>query len=493
MAQDHTLSSAGTSSPNVNDQLREDIIRTLSPVATPLAASQLIGTQSKTEQAARESVYLSDVYDDYLGAPEEKILQETGQALKQANASLDERPAPLPKDDGLAQRSIPDVAPLSPRKTPQPETATGPKRFSWEQNLEDPVIPSPAEAPRSVLSPEAADGKAKIASPPLVSPASTLQADNQPASQITHQVSQVSILAPGSAALEPPSPVSVTSGGKGSMSVLSTEKESETTSKLVPEKATDAVHMGAPETAPEQQASEQPPPTVPGIGNDGDRRLSLAEEKVLLEQPGDAASSSPTHVASPLDSYPVEQKTAATPESPGLPSGANSKILGWREILNKPSPEQRIQAFEEARQQYAAMDSGLSGWIMQMASQPDPSDTATSPGQGPRLASGTPASPGASPGGASLPTPQPYYQQYLNASNPSLAGSHAGLARPSTGNMLQGQQQSPGGYGNSGNQVGAKSKELLHAAGVFGNKATKSGLKLFNKGKNRLRGADKVN
>ncbi|KAL7621730.1 hypothetical protein AAE478_009057 [Parahypoxylon ruwenzoriense] len=211
-------------------------------------------------------------------------------------------------------------------------------------------------------------------------------------------------------------------------------------------------------------------------------RLSFAEEKekVLIQ----SYSNTPSEEQHPALAKPPELTLAPSPVIQSIPQ---AKIMAFRDILNIVSIEQRINKFDETRAQFYSMDSGLSNWIAYMQSQPEHVATIMCAGGQP---GGTLAQGQTSPG-SQLPTQQPYYQQYLNASNPSAPPGQ--LGRTSTSNLQQmftGQPMS--GFG-SGNQVGAKSKELLHAAGAFGNKGMKSGMKLFNKGKSKLRGTgDKV-
>lgn len=163
----------------------------------------------------------------------------------------------------------------------------------------------------------------------------------------------------------------------------------------------------------------------------------------------------------------------------GHTANTAAKIMPFREILSIGLPQHRIQKFDETRVQFFNMDTGLGDWLHHMQSQGecavgdhhhsgnDMASSATAPA-----------------------SQQPYYQQYLNASNPNLSipiptrsatVNHGGQSP----NVPQGQQGASGF--NNGVQVGTKGKELLQAAGVLGNKGVKTGMKFFNKSKTKLR------
>lgn len=155
--------------------------------------------------------------------------------------------------------------------------------------------------------------------------------------------------------------------------------------------------------------------------------------------------------------------------------------------------------FNETRQQFATMDSGLSDWIQQIQTQfPEEHGSAGGAWSGPggAIPGGSTRSKFAKTAGGVAPMQQPYYQQYLNASSPPTPSTPTSGVKPGSG-VPTGSQQ---GFSSTGNkittqQVQAKGKELLHTAGIFGGKAGKAGKGLLAKGKNKLRaagGGDKV-
>ncbi|KAM0280161.1 hypothetical protein ACHAQH_004233 [Verticillium albo-atrum] len=491
-----TLSTINSPSPvKESDKLREEIIRTLSPVRPThdedAPGDSKGGLSALPGQAARESTYLHGVYDDYWSGPDDRPAH--GKQLES-----DPNP-PIPATDGAMLPSpremsdIPPLSPRSPRRDPveepsvTPEASLLPRRFSWEASNED--KPQAAEQRGATASPpsfaiDTSSGPLSQQSPPpaptVEEPESIFRDDDKPPSSATdelpsrlaqnanmgildnaalvsHQVSQVSTLPrekQDSVAPEPPSPISVTSDKPPAI----TEE-------------------------PEPKRLVEP------------RRLSLAEEKRPLQ----VSSSDQT---SPLPSpggHPAlaEPPSSANPEAeglvtqqqlssqPALPVQPAQKLLSFREILDLPSAADRIAKYNETRAQFAAMDSGLNNWMVGLQSQHPEHGPAASSYQT-SVTAGPPGSASAqrSPTNAPLASQQPYYQQYLNASSPAVTPGAPG--RPSTGNMAGGGLHSPSSdFKHSSGQVGAKGKELLLGA-------AKAGKGLLSKGKNKLRGGDKV-
>ncbi|KAI2463012.1 hypothetical protein F4781DRAFT_417969 [Annulohypoxylon bovei var. microspora] len=446
-----TMSTVDTASPEKeSDKLREEIFKSLSasPATTAPDASVVLGSANDGYDPApggltRESTYLSGVYDEYLSQPEEKSLQETGRLLKQGSKLANETTS---SPSIQRESSFPDIAPLSPRRSPVQETTRRPRRFSWENSAEkttqDPAEADPsAPVPSHGLNPTTQNENEPTPGLELGAAAnsSALQVQAEGPSPISHQVSQVSSQSPGdlsSILPEPLSPVSLPT-----------------------------------DTNPEFQTA------IPDIS-----RLSFADEKekVLIEAPRNV----PSTEQHPALSNPIELVHTPSPPAQSVTtaqSASNAKIMAFRDILNQVSIEQRVQKFEETQHQFYSMESGLSNWLSYMQSQPEH-------GAGITLLGKLPVAQGqTSPSAVQPPTQQPYYQQYLNASNPGAPPAQIGrVPSGSLQHMFTGQPISS--FGPSGKEVGAKSKELLQAAGAFGNKGVKSGMKLFNRGKNKLRG-----
>ncbi|KAI8631665.1 hypothetical protein F5Y19DRAFT_401694 [Xylariaceae sp. FL1651] len=460
-----TVSTIETASPEKeSDKLREEIIKSLSPAPGSPSASGL-PTEDDTDTSptpgdlTRESTYLAGVYDDYLSPAEEKSLQEVSQIAKKSaqtpqNHITEPNTGIIPE---LNEMPVSQPAPLSPVKSPM-TTNNRSRRFSWEQGLEEVALGQvEAESAASVF-PQRPQGhgqggnntgldtKANAISPVSAS----LGTETGALGTISHQVSQVSSRAPEDAslaAIEPPSPISY-------------------------------------------MADKSPKPTTSDEPNNSYPSLADEKQKVLIDDTRSETSSTvEQHPA--LAKAPEQEHLASSlmGQAPDV-SAQQLRLMPFREILNIGSPEQRIKKFDETRDQFYAMDSGLSDWLVYLQSQLEHAN-AVAPirAQSPVSNTGSqPASVGTQ-GASQLP----YYQQMINASRASVPASHA--RRTSVGNvqhLMAGQSSS---FGGSGNQVGTKSKELLHAAGAFGNKGMKSGMKLFNKGKNKLRertGGDKA-
>ena len=172
--------------------------------------------------------------------------------------------------------------------------------------------------------------------------------------------------------------------------------------------------------------------------------------------------------------------------SPPLPPSAQPKIRAFREIMNLKSPEERIQAYDKAREQVVNQNTGLAHWLAVKSREwPEHGDVLSSSQQplagdlGHRPSPSRSKLSGLRPGGGQ-PAPQPYYQQYLGASQHNMSSEAAGVSASSSG-VAQG--ISPGGTSGK-----TKTKDFLHSAGLFGAKG------LFSKGKSKLRGSggDKV-
>lgn len=444
-----TMSTVGTASPlKESDKLREEIMRSLSPnpMSPENSGEAAATTSADQDDVLRESRYLSGVYDDYLSLAEEKTLQETGRAIRNESMSTaQQNEAPGSTAGATTQHNpLPEVAPLSSKRTPEPEPAKLKKRFSWEQSPE----PDPATAAET-------QPTSKVS--PLELELHNRQLAGSPAENISAQSGN-------------------TAGGPTSQ----------------PEGASrPSAELPIPLDLINSPSSDHPSPISlvadehSGGAAVGDRRRSLTEEKVLVDSsshpmlppsstdhPALSRSPSPPAEGSPADTAMVSLGASATP------LGQQPKIMPFKEILSLPSADQRTQKFDETRDQFFRMDSGLSNWLMHMQAQVEGAD-GTSAGDAQQDIKG-----GATQSGSQPSTQQPYYQQYLNASTPNPT---MGLQRTMSGNLLGPSGSTTSGFNSGHHQVGAKGKELLHTAGAFGNKGIKSGMKLFSKGKSKLR------
>ena len=169
------------------------------------------------------------------------------------------------------------------------------------------------------------------------------------------------------------------------------------------------------------------------------------------------------------------------PVSPSqAPVNPQSKIPAFREILALKTPTERIRGYDDARSQFASMDTGLARWLAATVdSLPEHRDLLDATGRPAQAFRGHKPSPSKSKLGGLLSTPDG-----ATTAGPIMVTSSQGLS-PSGGS----------GAKISSQQVQAKGKDLLHSAGKYGGKANVAAKGLFSKGKSKFRaasGAEKV-
>ena len=207
----------------------------------------------------------------------------------------------------------------------------------------------------------------------------------------------------------------------------------------------------------------------------------------------------PRNAANVIPNIIAEERNLPPPP----PLGAQPKIRAFREILALKTSNERIQAYNETRNQFANLNTGLAHWLAVKSNElPEHADVLS----GPRQPLASSIAPKPTPlkakianlrSGGTQPTPQPYYQQYLGASPHTQVSDGAGGQGFVVRNVTpQGPLPSRGNSGKaSGQQVQTKGKDFLHSAGVFGGKANTAAKGLFSKGRIKLRGGgsgDKV-
>lgn len=166
--------------------------------------------------------------------------------------------------------------------------------------------------------------------------------------------------------------------------------------------------------------------------------------------------------------------------APGLSSTNEKPTMPFKEIMGLATAEERIERYEESRSSFATSESGLDEWIATMKNQHPEHANASGSFSGAGAPARTPSPSGSHPSGQ-----QPYYQQYLNASNPNQSTPSTARSRLA-GLGEQAQAAAGSAFGHSGNQIGHKGKEFMQSAG-------KMGKGLFSKGRSKLRGTgDKV-
>lgn len=482
-----TMSTTNNDSPvKESDKLRDEIIRTLSPVKPSQDFSEMTRREPEksnapSEPVSRKSTYLDDVYDDYWGdedKPESGALDapdvpKIPDSVK-APETLPPQPEPkiiLPPQQPqapvapiapiappvavpTASESIyPAVRPLSPRAAQQtadePLSASGHRRFSWEaisDQVPDTMAPSittrdgpsePEPEPKSL----ATVPSEKPTSPPIsasaaqsltsgaghLSPGATKpqSAADAKIGSISHSVSQASTLPPGViAALEPPSPLSVMSDQK-----------------------------------PDQHSKSMTAEA---------KRLSIAEEKEALTPPT-SSSSSPHlqhHPALAAVTDSTTHPVVSSPVAASRPGAANLNIMSFKQCMAPEIASERIERLHETRSKFSTIDSGLDEWIRYMQLDPEHAKATGS------LRDDMGFHQMLNPGGPQ----QPGQQQHAAAGASGVHGPQPGRMSGNAPN-----------FSHSTQQVQAKGKELLFTAG-------KLGKGLLSKGRSKLRQAgDKVN
>lgn len=185
-------------------------------------------------------------------------------------------------------------------------------------------------------------------------------------------------------------------------------------------------------------------------------------------------------VSSPLKTL----STANTLPSPALP-GTPPKIQSFRKILALKDPKERIRGYNETREEFANMNTGLARWLAVTTSEMPEHEDILPNGRLLGVAGAKPLASRTKLGG------------FLPSGSSSLQQSHANTpsgAQTTGGNSMQGFSPSSGSVKLSSQQMQARGKDLLHTAGVFGGKANVAAKGLFSKGRSKFRGGnnDKV-
>ncbi|KAE8359896.1 hypothetical protein BDV27DRAFT_47763 [Aspergillus caelatus] len=163
----------------------------------------------------------------------------------------------------------------------------------------------------------------------------------------------------------------------------------------------------------------------------------------------------------------------APTQSPSI----EASLLGFRDILELKTSDERVQAFNKTREQFMTIDTGLNNWLrVTIHAHPEYADVVQQ-----SLKQTTDES--------KYPVPR--------AKFPKL---------PSLGNLVSSHQEGSSGSGHvrrSSTHLGSmmnkqhveqRGKEFLHTAGVFGGKAGEAAKGLFAKGRSKFKGggSDKV-
>ncbi|OAF60903.1 hypothetical protein VC83_02368 [Pseudogymnoascus destructans] len=470
------------------DRLHKEIVRSLSPrgstsiaaqdwVPPPNAAARQSTLGLPALSATRESMYLPSEYDNYWAETEEDTQvepQTQEQTAPVADAATSTASTGLHKVE--ESKDIPAIAPLSPKCASmlpaEPIQPTLERKFSWEALPEQVTTAADdSQSPPAIVSPQpiVAERELEQGSVPGATIARSDSASPAP----------LSLRSPHASAAQPEDHKgSVGSEGIVTEAVAATAVVAPAVSTIRPVSA-DSEDPGS--------SSQAAPPYSKAMSTEGTDTVSPMSAKVdpVRSQSQQINSmldiGAPQTSPSPHDGPPqsFQQNDVPRPQTPVDPTMPKP----FKEIMSLSSPQQRINAYNESRQQFATMDSGLANWMHATTAQPHLQNPLASPGAG----AGAQSSQRPKSGNILTPKPQPYYQQYLNASTPTA--SPPPQARYSGGTPTTGTQ----GFGSTSSkttqQVQAKSKELLHTAGIFGGRASKAGKGLLAKGKSRFKGS----
>lgn len=469
-----TVSTADNASPlKESDVLRDEIMRSLSPVRPSDGHVE----PPRDESAARESAYLNDVYGDYWSGddkpPEaqnplkQSGLREAESAPADKDEAADATPRPPahaafePVTTDAAPPAIPAAEPEAARPEPRRE------RFSWEAGSSggaSPAQASPTKQPHT----ESTEN--------LTSPISTARHEDP--------------TSPGGDGRGSPL-LSLPTMNFGASDISPTGFSAVST--LPPDQGVPASDTQSPRsnTTGDQDALSPP------LDDGANKHLYPSEDKMLVQSPMSPLSpmepipvaddEDPQRATSPPPQEPPEGVPLPRSPSPTQPGPSSSgggiddnfskrqsqtayNMMTLKQILQLPSPADRVQKMQETREHMAALETGLASWLAEMAAQPAHENAMASYGY---ALSGDDAELWGTKGGAvRIP---------LNAPAPGAEGAGAGddgaphgVGRTASTSINMGNLVMHSG------QAGAKGKELLQSAG-------KMGKGLLSKGKNKLR------
>lgn len=227
----------------------------------------------------------------------------------------------------------------------------------------------------------------------------------------------------------------------------------------------------------EATPTNEPPKTLDEAGSkDEPENAGLTALPPLAIDTTDISSFGPGHEptlsetlarAEEEESYSPKHQVLE-PSAPIPSTSIESGLLGFKDILGKQSPDDRIQAFDQTRDQFAAIDTGLSNWVqVTLYAHPEHADVVERNSK-----------PLSDEFKNSLPRAKfPKLSSLGNLASSLQDGSHSTsghIRRPSAtlGSVRQ-------------NQAG---KDFLHSAGVLGGHAGKAAKGLFSKGRSKLKG-----
>ncbi|KAL8807417.1 MAG: hypothetical protein Q9182_000756 [Xanthomendoza sp. 2 TL-2023] len=461
-----------------SDRLRREIIRELSPrlISEPRTADSSSPSRERlgsagspsVKQQHHESLIIPQEYDKYWNGSSSEQSSRTSSIRSPSEAARDAIQGQTPnRSTEIGANGLKNAAPEmgDEHKRPLDESSSGrpdmpPHRFSWEASVEN---TTPKQLPQNFPK-------------PLLEERNDLGADSdesrgQPSvkhDSFTRQQDPGAFRDQGSVA-------------------------SRASFELGP-----SDHSMEPQAEPRELEAKEI--TYPGRNDSIAASDPLAHHQLLEPNENDIEPANPNSGRHPDGLHGREEEVASLskslskaddlPLAPGPPD-VPPKIQSFREILALKEPRDRIKGYNETREQFANMNTGLAHWLA-VASTEMPEHKEVLPnGKLQGVAGARPVASrtklgGLLPSGASS-SQQPYHQQLLNANSPSSASNRA---QASGGSSTPGLSGSGGSVKLSSQQMQARGKDLLHSAGVFGGKANVAAKGLFSKGKSKFRGGN---
>ena len=469
-----------------SDRLRREIVKDLGPDMpsepttaesdSPYQASSKYPTNNTVRSTDGENAALPNEYDSYWNDDSDNASttssRERGQMVNEITVQP-EQGAPTfqePLETPETKPSAPALPQAAPQST-QSQSHTLEHRFSWEKPLAD-LSPS---------SPPPSKSAAPTENAREIPPSDFLKQNVYPQEKAAEPRGMLSSPA---ASVEDPSPQGPAGGlndgqpREKELAAMPTFTSGDHRSDV-----TDA-DQRFPRSA---QSGAMLPEKNPPLTSDQTEALENTTS-------GREAKSASQEMPASMNDPPQIPQVQLGELPPPPAASAQPKLPAFREIMALKTPAERIRVFKETQKQFAEMNTGLSHWLaVASATMPEHSDIVSTGGRTGVVGPGHKPSPSKSRLAGFMTSGQsgqPYYQQYLDAS-PSSSTPGGGLPSSTTGGGSSQGLSPPGGSGGkiSGQQVQAKSKELLRGAGVFGGKANVAAKGLFSKGKSKLRDA----
>ena len=506
-----------------SDRLRREIVRELSPMNTsePTTAqsdysnyedASRLSTNQSLPRPGHESGVLPKEYESYWNDANSDddtshVSGDLGR-LEDATTARRQHGAAVVGEPLLSHHVEPDTSTSAPlhhglreREMPSGPTSMGdglqdnPKvlqhRFSWEQPLQSPqIVPADADTIHAGPSPPVSD------LPKPTEPIISRGTPDPPVSDFLRSAVYPEghpFEPKGRSEASPPSTVSPVEGALENNNPRLFDRDSlysGTQNDLSQHDEIAGIEKDLPghEHALEMTASSMNEDRAVRMGSGNDDEANHASQYNPMLQSEQRRDVEPASIEPPLPEVPVHEppRTLGTQHEDPLPlppPNAQPKITAFREILALKSPSERIRAYDETREQFANLNTGLAHWLAVTANDlPEHADLYTDSAR--RAApQGHKPSPSRSKLSGLLQSGGHSSQPYSNSpsSVPNVAPGNS---------STYGYSPSTGSSGKlSSQQVQARGKDLLHSAGVFGGKANVAAKGLFSKGKSKLRGS----